>query len=208
MTYPLWIRDEDKWTELQLFEQLEHLRKHYCTGPCGQSSNVLKTRQITNDLLKTVSGILKQVHTVALQKFPLRNLKLITDPTDPRLRATNKPVEALDIYTLEEMFFIQLFSNGSGLAAPQVGINERFFTTHWGEVFVNPEIEQRFGPEQPSVEGCLSIPGKQFVVQRYPTIALRDGRLYRDAKAIVIQHELDHLNGILISDHGTEVKEE
>jgi hypothetical protein len=48
----LWIKEPLKWRELPLVEKLEALRKHYCTGPCGQSMSVMMTRSATNIALK------------------------------------------------------------------------------------------------------------------------------------------------------------
>jgi hypothetical protein len=48
----LWIKDPLRWGKMSLVERLEALRKHYCTGPCGQSHSVLATRSATNIALK------------------------------------------------------------------------------------------------------------------------------------------------------------
>jgi hypothetical protein len=48
----LWIKEPQKWDKLSLVERLEALRLHYCTGPCGQSMNVMTTRSATNKALK------------------------------------------------------------------------------------------------------------------------------------------------------------
>jgi peptide deformylase len=95
---------------------------------------------------------------------------------------------------------------GIGLAAPQVGIDGRFFVTAWGDIFINPEIVAVSEEMHESREGCLSIPGKQFVVRRHKWVRLRgDNRKWKGIKASVIAHECDHLNGILISDVGQEL---
>lgn len=107
---------------------------------------------------------------------------------------------------LSEMFRLMMMHDGIGLAAPQVGINARFFITGWGEVFVNPDIVEASTSTYISHEGCLSIPGKMFAVKRHKWVRLRnDSRKHDGIKAAVIQHETDHLNGVLISDIGTEV---
>lgn len=90
-------------------------------------------------------------------------------------------------------------AGGVGLSAPQVGINKRFFITGWGEVFVNPLLIS--GTERvQSIEACLSLPGRTYNVWRYNRIELWNGKQYQGERAIVIQHEIDHLNGKLISD--------
>lgn len=96
--------------------------------------------------------------------------------------------------------------DGIGLAAPQVGISARVFVTAWGEIFINPDIVSVSETMYASREGCLSIPGKQYIVMRHKWVKLRnDKRKHDGIKGAVIQHECDHLNGILISDIGREV---
>lgn len=99
---------------------------------------------------------------------------------------------------VSEMFTLMKVARGVGLAAPQVGINRRFFITNWGEIFVDPKIEWVSGVVFDSNEGCLSIPGKRFIVPRFTEIRVF-GKTYHGQQAVVIAHELDHLNGILIS---------
>jgi len=110
-------------------------------------------------------------------------------------------------------------NNGLGLAAPQVGISKRFFILDEarlseiderepsGEILVmiNPVILDGFG-EIVSQEGCLSVPGEIFNVPRASFITVRfqdiDGRDRKEdfsgLTAIVIQHEHDHLDGIVL----------
>ncbi len=130
-------------------------------------------------------------------------MKIIKDP-DPILRQKCEPVRPLPLLTVHEMFMLLREHRGLGLAAPQVGIAERFFVTCWGELFVNPVIEAFNGVEIDSREGCLSIPGKQFIVKRHQEVVVM-GKRYIGEMAIVIQHEIHHLDGILISDLGTPV---
>jgi peptide deformylase len=86
---------------------------------------------------------------------------------------------------------------GLGLAAPQVGIDARLFITHWGGVFVNPILNAHSKHCVLTQEGCLSFPGRLSVVQRYEWVKV-NGRRYAGENGIVIQHEIDHLNGITI----------
>lgn len=102
---------------------------------------------------------------------------------------------------------------GVGLAAPQVGISQRILvaspTVTPGEehVFVNPEIFEARGREL-GLEGCLSLPGISGEIPRAKIIRLRALDRYgkpiemeiRDFFARIIQHEVDHLNGILLID--------
>lgn len=115
---------------------------------------------------------------------------------------------------IDNMIVTMKKAKGVGLAAPQVNISKRMFVMKPGffkkaEAIINPTVE--YLPEagtKNSTEGCLSIPGKSFKVQRYNQLHLsyfdRQGRQQQEKargfRAIVIQHEYDHLNGTLISD--------
>jgi peptide deformylase len=139
------------------------------------------------------------------------------------LRQQSSPVTADELpelaSTIESMK--QLLSGaydgiGKGLAAPQVGINKRFFVLRFGnrfQTFINPEIIKMGDVKTETAEGCLSIPDQWFVVSRSRKIDVRylDENLqvrkcrFHDFDAIAFQHELDHLDGILICDKGREV---
>jgi peptide deformylase len=101
---------------------------------------------------------------------------------------------------------------GVGLAAPQVGVRKRIFTydLHEGDgpnVVINPEIVESRG-EQLDAEGCLSVPGFRFEVVRADYVVMRgldlDGNEIvlegDDLLARMIQHEIDHLDGVLLLD--------
>lgn len=101
-------------------------------------------------------------------------------------------------------------ADGVGLAAPQVGVPQRLIVVDAGEGtlhLVNPEVHEASGSEMDS-EGCLSLPGLYGYVERYsrvvvagldikgkPRRIVASGRLAR-----VLQHEIDHLDGILFVD--------
>lgn len=103
---------------------------------------------------------------------------------------------------------------GAGLSANQVNINKKFFIYLNNEkysVIINPTIKVRKDIVSHYDEGCLSIPGVLFDVKRYKTIVMEclnsDGekltlRSPNKFTAFIWQHEIDHLNGILISDRG------
>ena len=120
-------------------------------------------------------------------------------PNDPILRTNCRPDFVIRRGTVEGMLWLLRQYGGYGLAAPQVGIDARLFVTKWNEVFVNPRIVAISEPVS-SVEGCLSLPGVTATLTRWNKIRLADGRTYEGEQAIVIQHEIDHLNGVLISD--------
>jgi peptide deformylase len=125
-------------------------------------------------------------------------LQLVTYP-DSRLRKVCRSDSMIPLRQIGEMFRLMQKHAGLGLAAPQVGLDARLFITAWGEVFVNPSYTGE-GACRLIQEGCLSLPGRLGVRPRYAAITMADGRRYEDEKAIVIQHETDHLNGILCID--------
>jgi N-formylmethionyl-tRNA deformylase len=128
-------------------------------------------------------------------------LRLHTLPNDVLvLRTACDPVGQIIPYSLiTGMFELMSKSKGIGLAAPQVGVSLRLFVTAWGDVFINPEIEEQTTDACIGPEGCLSIPGKQVRVCRSSQVVV-GGKRYYDLQARVIQHEIDHLKGILITD--------
>ena len=106
---------------------------------------------------------------------------------------------------------------GVGLAAPQIGYNKRIFVINFsGDLrsFINPIISEVKGFEL-SKEGCLSIPGKEFIRPRNNEITVLyqtplgkiESRKLVGKAAIIFQHEIDHLDGLLISDIGFEIDE-
>lgn len=136
---------------------------------------------------------------------------------DQVLRRVAEPITDItgDIVELaERMLATQEVEAGVGLAAPQVGRTVRMFTHALAElapqVFINPEILERSG-EWTYNEGCLSIPGLYYDMVRPKVVGFRayglDGNLIEleadEILARVIQHELDHLNGVLFVDRLT-----
>lgn len=111
-------------------------------------------------------------------------------------------------------------ARGIGLAGPQVGRLERLFVVHVPDdeprVFINPRIVAASPDEGPYEEGCLSIPGVWADVRRPLEITVEAwnerGEAFRmDADGVlarVIQHEYDHLDGVLFIDHLTRRKRE
>lgn len=107
-------------------------------------------------------------------------------------------------------------ANGVGLAAPQIGISKRVIVVDTGEELIeliNPEIIMREG-EKTDSEGCLSVPGMIGDVSRAYRVKVKG--LNREGKEIEItreemtaralQHEIDHLNGILFIDKAVSIK--
>lgn len=102
--------------------------------------------------------------------------------------------------------------NGIGLAAPQIGINKQVAIIRMGETkldFINPEIIQLWSPYINKDEACLSFPNRVFNTFRFKQIHIKDdlhpaGLVLTDFISVVVQHELDHLFGILIIDRATD----
>lgn len=148
----------------------------------------------------------------------------------PTLRKVSEDISA--DYPGLEKFIQDLWqtmdeSDGVGLAAPQVGKNIRIFVVDAGaftdvdpdcagfrKAFVNAHIIERSGEEVSRNEGCLSIPGIHEDVRRKDKIriAYRDENgeqreeEYEGIKAWIIQHEYDHLEGVLFTDHLSPLK--
>lgn len=119
---------------------------------------------------------------------------------------------------IDEMFEIMRSSGGIGLAAPQVGLSKRLFIVEVEEgeplVFINPELIETSTSFAKNDEGCLSLPGVYGPVMRPKKIVIQaENRQRRRFKmeatgvmAVCVQHELDHLNGILFLDKMEERK--
>lgn len=140
---------------------------------------------------------------------------------DPVLRSKAKEVNEVTIKTnqlIDNMFETMYAEDGVGLAAPQVGILKRISVIDIGEgkqiILINPEIIEENG-KMIMEEGCLSIPGRTGEVIRSKEIKVRS--LNRDGEEIefiaeglearAIQHEIDHLDGVLFIDKMVELVE-
>jgi peptide deformylase len=155
-------------------------------------------------------------------------LKIIIEPDPrygtigPRLRQKSEPIEAIDddIRKLaSDMYETLMDANGVGLAAPQVGVYKRLIVVYLPAGYddeddpeilmtlINPEI-QRAGGREWDTEGCLSFPDLYGDVERYSNVTVRartmDGKQVkikaRGILARVLQHEIDHLDGVLYFD--------
>lgn len=125
-------------------------------------------------------------------------MKILTAP-HPSLKEVCHDIAAVDFKIIADMFRLMRKHDALGLSAPQVGWLMRVFVTRWGEVFVNPAVVSKSIETDIENEGCLSIPDKIVPVRRSLTINI-GGRVYSGLRARVIQHELDHLDGVLITD--------
>jgi peptide deformylase len=144
---------------------------------------------------------------------------------DPRLKVKSRKVETFDAALktlLDDMVETMYAAKGIGLAAPQVGVPLRALVmdiAREGEEpsprkFVNPEIVWASEEQVPCEEGCLSVPGQYAEVTRPRQVSVRfqdetgvrheidcDGLL-----AVCIQHEMDHLEGVLFVDRLSALK--
>lgn len=143
---------------------------------------------------------------------------------DPRLRLKSLPVtEVNDAIRkiVDDMFETRQEQDAAGLAAPQLNIQQRIividyppFTTQ-PLCLINPEITHREGVQY-DYEGCMSFQGVFDKVERAAKIHFhaldRDGQRYEmDAEgqfAVCVQHELDHLDGVLFIDHLSKLRQE
>jgi len=152
--------------------------------------------------------------------------EIITVP-DARLKQVSAPVETVDDVLralMDDMLETMYAAPGIGLAAIQVGVPQRVIvmdiSARDGEreprYFVNPEIVWRSEETQPYEEGCLSVPDIYDEVERPAQVKLRylnyQGEpVEEDAEgvfAVCIQHEMDHLDGVLFIDHLSRLKRE
>ncbi len=144
---------------------------------------------------------------------------------DPRLREVSKPVDGVDDdlrALMDDMLETMYEANGIGLAAIQVGVPKRVIVMDLageGEdpaprYFVNPQILDPSDDTGPYQEGCLSVPDFYDDVERPLRCRISyldyDGTAREeDAEglfAVCVQHEMDHLNGVLFVDHLSRLK--
>jgi len=153
------------------------------------------------------------------------SIKPIIYLPDPILRQQSQPVERVDQELssfIEDMIETMYDAPGIGLAAIQVGVPRRLLVIDVAgkdepnnpQVFINPELVATGDDTNVYEEGCLSIPDYYAEVERPEAITVR--HLDRDGKervteangllATCLQHEIDHLNGVLFIDHISKLK--
>ncbi|WP_304238492.1 peptide deformylase [Jiulongibacter sediminis] len=145
--------------------------------------------------------------------------------------------DEIDVKKLaEDMFETMYAASGVGLAAPQIGKDIRVFVVDgqqindnreegepsnihlegFKKVFINAEILEEDGDDWPYEEGCLSIPDVRADVYRPEKVTIRyfdtdwneHTEVYEDIAARIIQHEYDHIDGILFTDHVSPLKKQ
>ena len=149
-----------------------------------------------------------------------RQLRFLGDPV---LRTKAEPVEQLteDVRTLiADMFDTMYAEDGVGLAAPQIGIGQRIIVVDPRDesvapfALVNPEVTAASPELDRGEEGCLSLPGLKEIVERPARVTVtgvsRDGEpITIDADGLlarILQHEVDHVDGILFIDRVSPLK--
>ena len=140
-------------------------------------------------------------------------LPIVTEP-NPLLRQKAQPLKKISkrIRKLAQNMLETMYAaDGVGLAGPQVGVGERIIVVDVGNgplTLINPEIISNMGQER-DVEGCLSIPGRNGYVTRAAKVKVTgvnlDGRrIELESEGLLaraLQHEIDHLEGILFIDY-------
>lgn len=153
-------------------------------------------------------------------------LALVLAP-DPRLKQKSLPVDKIDDELrkfMDDMLETMYYSEGSGLAAIQVGVAKRILIvdinpkeeddTRNPIFMINPEIIHISEEKSIRPEGCLSIPSQRLDIERPSKIQVKYLDYHGNSQeleadgwlATAIQHEMDHLNGILLLDHASLIK--
>jgi len=153
----------------------------------------------------------------------IREIKLLGDPV---LRTPGDEVEEFgeELQRLvKDMLETMYGAEGVGLAAPQVGISQRVLVVDLGEsdddgrgpvALVNPRVVESGKKKDRAPEGCLSIPGMEEVVERPDTVTV-EGKIPSGEDTTftasglfsrVVQHEIDHLDGVLFIDRISPLK--
>lgn len=151
-------------------------------------------------------------------------LNIKTEP-DPDLRNSSSPVTNNNITSAEMKEFYQDMvetmktKDGIGLAAPQVGENIRVIAIKENNdslILINPKITKRSFAKEWGEEGCLSVPGTFGQVRRHKKVNClyldEQGKKRKmrtsDLTARILQHEIDHLDGILFTDKAENIRKE
>lgn len=182
---------------------------------CTPSSKLSKARQWTSDQIQLVEGEADR---------PLRVYKITNHTDSLLLRTPSQPVVPDSTDAILQRFVDRLYatvrdsmSMGVGIAAPQVGILKQIIyvqrfdkSDHPFEVYLNPKITSYSPETQECKEGCLSIPDRSDVMNsRSKSITITYDRMDHSSvtevvegfTAVIFQHEIDHLDGILYLDH-------
>ncbi len=173
-------------------------------------------------LLQGLERLTRRLSVIISAPMTIKPLVLLPDPI---LRQQSLPVERVDAELegfIDDMLETMYDAPGIGLAAIQVGVPRRLLVIDVAgkdeprnpQVFINPEVVDTGDGVNVYEEGCLSIPDYYADVERPETITVK--YLGRDGKentveadgllATCLQHEIDHLNGVLFIDHISKLK--
>ncbi|MGH7482825.1 MAG: peptide deformylase, partial [Longimicrobiales bacterium] len=150
----------------------------------------------------------------------IRSIRLLGDPILREEAAAVDTVDAEVAALIDDMFETMYDADGVGLAAPQIGVARRILIVDVREpdappiALVNPAVVEIGRETERAEEGCLSIPGLHEIVERPATCVVdaigRDGRPVRLGAAGLfaraLQHEIDHLDGLLFLDRVSPLK--
>lgn len=143
--------------------------------------------------------------------MPAQRIRTYGDPVLNTKATDVTDIDGKFVSLCDDMFVAMYEAPGIGLAAPQVGVQKRFFVYDYDEnpgVLINPKIAESDG-EWAFEEGCLSVPGMSFEIIRPKQILVTgidlDGNeVSFEADELwsrLIQHEIDHLDGVLLLEH-------
>ena len=149
--------------------------------------------------------------------------KIQTGMNNPILRTVSEEIEEISQELVEfcnKLLVLMYQNKGVGLAAPQVGENIRIISTSqrdkkktkdkllWTTIMINPKILDRSKEMILWEEACISLPNCTGMVKRHKAITVefmdlkgkKQNKKYKEFNAVIIQHEIDHLDGILFMD--------
>lgn len=144
---------------------------------------------------------------------PNKELRVVSTPVAAN-QVTSKEILGL----IEDLKVTMKKENGIGIAAPQVGVHERVIIVDMKgkpTAFINPELTEKSFKLVDSEEGCLSVPGKWGIVKRHRSVKVKaldtQGNEVNfkavGLQAVIFQHEIDHLDGILFIDRAEELSD-
>ena len=206
----LWLMDDPLETELRESEEENEL------GPAEHAADAVVATEDAEEVAPPEDREEPPPLDPEVAARRARALAHVRKFGDPVLKARAVPVERFDSELQAEVAHMaQLMGDaiGIGLAATQVGVMHRVLVYRIGQeaplaVLVNPELDWSGDEREPAEEGCLSLPGIHVEVERPIHVRVRANDEYGDGllieasglEARVIQHEIDHLDGVLMVD--------
>lgn len=157
--------------------------------------------------MEPMSKAMKVLHN------PNKELRVVSVPVSAD-KVTSEDIKSL----IEDLKVTMKKENGIGIAAPQVGVHERVIIVDMKgkpTAFINPELSDKSFKLVDSDEGCLSVPGKWGLVKRHRSVKVKalDANGHEVSfkaiglEAIIFQHEIDHLDGILFIDRAEDLRD-